>query len=109
MTERMLVKWRASFLFGLTDRLRVDWRLRSQGMRLLISVGYAKQSSFAPIWPEQLHPDWQSFRRESARNTDTGYAGKIRCDGVDVVQVHRQWIIDFLSKLECRRRRCRRK
>ena len=70
----------------------------------LILMRETQESSFSPVGSEQLQANRKPFRRKSARNADARNARKIRGHGVNIVEVHREWIVNFLSELECRRR-----
>ncbi len=41
----------------------------------------------------------------SDRYDQSGYAGQVGIDGIDVAQVHVQWIVDFGTQLKGNRRR----
>src|SRR2546423_7322410 len=74
-----------------------------QRMNLLISVRQTKQHAFAPVWPKQLQTDRQAFLGKSARDANAGNAGEVRSHSVNIVEIHRQGIVNFLSETKCRR------
>jgi len=50
----------------------------------------------------KLQSDRQSGTRKSAGKRDRGDAGEVRRRGVDIGQVHRQWVLRVLANFESR-------
>src|SRR5205823_14122260 len=82
-------------------------RRGQRGVGRLGGAGDAEQRLFVERSADQLQADGPFPRIETTGDGDARKPGQVGRDGVDVVQVHRERVVQLLAQLE-RRRRTRR-